>query len=80
MKNGSVLPGFVVREAATVVTLRNAAAQEFTFAHNDIAKREVLENVSLMPPSLAGNLGIEDFGSLLRYLEELAEKNAQKHP
>ena len=80
MKNGSVLPGFVVREAATVVTLRNAAAQEFTFAHSDIAKREVLENVSLMPPSLAGNLGIEDFGSLLRYLEELAEKNAQKHP
>ena len=79
MKNGSVLPGFVVREAATVVTLRNAAAQEFTFAHSDIAKREVLENVSLMPPGLAGNLGIEDFGSLLRYLEELAEKNAQKH-
>lgn len=80
MKNGSVLPGFVVREAATVVTLRNAAAQEFTIAHSDIAKREVLENVSLMPPGLVSNLGIEDFSSLLRYMEELAEKNSSKHP
>jgi putative heme-binding domain-containing protein len=78
MKNGTFLAGFVVREAATVVTVRNAAAQEFTFSKNEISKREVLENVSLMPPALVANLGIEEFGSLLRYLEELAEKNAPK--
>jgi putative heme-binding domain-containing protein len=80
MKDGSLLTGFVVREAAAVVTLRNAAAQEFAFSKNRIAKREVLENVSLMPPGLVASLSVEDFGSLLRYMEELADKNAQKHP
>ena len=80
MKDGSLLTGFVVREAAAVVTLRNAAAQEFAFPKNQIAKREVMESVSLMPPGLVANLGVEDFGSLLRYMEELAENNAPKHP
>jgi hypothetical protein len=80
MNDGRLVSGFVVREAAAVVTLRNAAAQEFTFAHRDITKREVLENVSLMPPGLASNLGVEDFSSLLRYMEELTEKNSQKQP
>jgi putative membrane-bound dehydrogenase-like protein len=80
LKDGRLSPGFVVREAASFVTLRNAAAQEFTYPKSEIAKREVLENVSLMPPSLAANLSVEEFGSLLRFLEELSEKNAQKHP
>jgi putative membrane-bound dehydrogenase-like protein len=79
-KDGSVLTGFVVREAATVVTLRTGAAQELTLAKSDITKREVLEAVSLMPPGLASNLGVEDFGSLLKYLEELTEKNSPKLP
>jgi putative heme-binding domain-containing protein len=80
MKGGALLPGFVVREAATLVTLRTAAAQEFTLLKSEIAKREVLENVSLMPPALVAGLSIDDFGSLLKYLEELAEKNGGKHP
>lgn len=78
LQDGSILTGFVVREAATVVTVRNAAAQEFSFPRSAITKRDVLENVSLMPPALVANLGIEEFGSLLRFLEELAEKNATK--
>ena len=80
MKDGGVQAGFVVREAASTVTFRNAAAQEFTVARTDIAKREVQDGVSLMPPALAANLSVEDFASLLRYIEELNEKNSPKAP
>jgi len=80
MKDGGVQAGFVVREAASAVTFRNAAAQEFTVARADIAKREVQDGVSLMPPALAANLSVEDFASLLRYIEELNEKNSPKAP
>jgi hypothetical protein len=38
----------------------------------DITKRETLENVSMMPPGLAGDLSVEDFASLLSYLENLS--------
>jgi hypothetical protein len=33
-----------------------------------------------MPPALAANLSVEDFASLLRYIEELNEKNTPKAP
>jgi hypothetical protein len=51
-------------------------SDSYNFPRSEILKREVLENVSLMPPGLVANLSVEDFGSLLRFLEELAEKNA----
>ena len=76
MKDGSVQAGFVVREAASTVTFRNGAAQEFSVARSDIAKRETQEGVSLMPPGLVAALSVEDFACLLRYLEELNEKFA----
>ena len=76
MKDGNVQAGFVVRETASSVTFRNAAAQELTVARTDIAKREVQDGVSLMPPGLVANLGIEDFAALLSYLEELNAKSA----
>lgn len=76
MKDGSVQAGFVVREAANTVTFRNLAALELTVNKSDIAKREVNETVSLMPPGLVASLSIEDLASLLRYLEELNEKNS----
>jgi 16S rRNA A1518/A1519 N6-dimethyltransferase RsmA/KsgA/DIM1 with predicted DNA glycosylase/AP lyase activity len=51
-----------------------------TLGKSDIAKREVLEAVSLMPPGLASNLSVDDFASLLKYLEELTDKNSPKLP
>lgn len=78
MKDGSVQAGFVVREAASTVTFRNAAAQEFRVARTDIVKREVQEGISLMPPGLVAGLSVEDFASLLRYLEELNERFGPK--
>ena len=80
LKDGEEHTGFVVREAANSVTFRNLAAQEFTLTKNSIAKREVKEGVSLMPPGLAANLSVEDLASLLRYLEELNEKKASSGP
>jgi putative membrane-bound dehydrogenase-like protein len=72
LKNGKQHTGFVVREAAFSVTFRTAAAQELTIPSAEIARREVLESVSLMPPGLAGSLSPEEFASLLTYLESLS--------
>jgi putative membrane-bound dehydrogenase-like protein len=76
LKNEEEHTGFVVREAAASVTFRNLAAQEITLNKSDIAKREVKEGVSLMPPGLAANLNVEDFAALLSYLEDLNAKNS----
>jgi putative membrane-bound dehydrogenase-like protein len=70
MKNGDEIEGFVVREAADVVTLRNVAAQEVQVKVADVAKREKLEK-SLMPEGLVAPLTVSDFASLLDYLERL---------
>ena len=65
--------GFVVQEASDAVTIRNATAQEIKIATGDIAKRDKLE-ISMMPPGLLANSTIEDFASLLDYLEQLAKQ------
>jgi putative heme-binding domain-containing protein len=49
-KDGEEYTGFVVREAASTVTFRNLAAQEITLDKSALAKRELKEGVSLMPP------------------------------
>jgi putative heme-binding domain-containing protein len=73
LKDGTVNMGFVTRESADKVTLRNVAAQEFTYALKDIAKRETLPT-SMMPVGLVNNLTVREFASLLDYLEALAKK------
>jgi putative membrane-bound dehydrogenase-like protein len=70
LKNGDEIEGFVVREAADVVTLRNVAAQEVQVKVADVAKREKLEK-SLMPEGLVAPLTVADLASLLDYLEKL---------
>jgi putative heme-binding domain-containing protein len=77
MNDGREHLGFVVREAAQLVTFRTIAAQEITVRRSDIKSREVREDVSLMPPGLAAALSVEDFASLVAYLEEL-NANANK--
>ena len=73
LKDGTVNMGFVVREGADKVTMRNVAAQESTYDVKDIAKRETLPN-SIMPPGLVNNLTVKEFAGLLDYLESLAAK------
>ena len=72
LKDGTVQIGFVVREAADSVTIRNVAAQEISIPTANIAHREKLGK-SLMPEGLVANLTIKDFASLLDYLEQLAK-------
>jgi putative heme-binding domain-containing protein len=73
LKNGDEHDGFVTLEAADKVTIRDTTSQEYTFATKDIVKRTKLEK-SLMPEGLAGGLTIQEFASLLDYLESLNPK------
>ncbi len=73
LKDGTVNAGFVVREGAEGITLRNVAAQEATYNVKDIAKRETLPT-SIMPPGLVSSLTVREFAGLLDYLESLAAK------
>ena len=73
LKDGEEHDGFVTKESAESVTIRNAAGQEIQIRVADIAKREK-RDTSMMPEGLAGNLSVADFASLLDYLEALAKK------
>ena len=57
---------------------RNLAAQEITLDKSALAKRELKEGVSLMPPGLVANLPVDDFAALLSFLEELNAKYSAK--
>jgi putative membrane-bound dehydrogenase-like protein len=71
MKDGTEADGFVVQEAADVVTIRNIAAQELKLPVKEIVRREKQER-SLMPEGLAAGLTVPELASLLAYLEGLA--------
>ena len=71
MKDGSVKMGFVTREAADVVAIRDIAGQQHEVKVADIAKREHLP-ISLMPPELMSGFTVRDLAGLLDYLESLS--------
>ncbi len=73
LKDGTINMGFVVREGADKVAMRNVAAQESTYDVKDIVKRETLPT-SIMPPGLVNNLTVKEFAGLLDYMESLAVK------
>ena len=73
MKDGNVQLGFVTEEAADKIVIRNIAAQEIIIDPKQIAKREKSDR-SLMPEGLAAGLTVQDFGSLIAYMEALAAK------
>ena len=73
LKDGSGQMGFVTNESGDKVTIRNIAAQEFTFKKSDIKDRTTLPT-SIMPVGLVGNLTVKEFASLLDYLEALSKK------
>ena len=67
------ITGIVTDESGDKVTMRNIAAQEFTYKKSDITQRDHIPG-SIMPPGLVNNLTIEEFASLLDYLESLSKK------
>ncbi len=76
MKDGSVKMGFVTREGAEVVAVRDITGQQQDVKVADIAKREHLP-ISLMPAGLMGGFSAKDFAGLLDYLEALAAGGSQ---
>ncbi len=73
LKDGNGQMGFVTNESGDKVTIRNIAAQEFTFKKSDIKDRTTLPT-SIMPIGLVGNLTVKELASLLDYLEALSKK------
>ena len=67
-KQGQMHIGFVTGDSAEKVTIRNVAGQATTISTDDIAERKELE-YSMMPEGLANSLSIEEFASLVSYLE-----------
>ncbi|MEO5961413.1 MAG: c-type cytochrome [Opitutaceae bacterium] len=72
MKSGATLMGFVTREGAETIAIRDIAGQQQEIRVADIAKREHLP-ISLMPPGLMTSFNVRDFASLLDYLQSLAD-------
>jgi putative heme-binding domain-containing protein len=70
MKNGSTITGFVTREGADAVSIRDIAGQATEIRLSDVAKREHLP-ISLMPAGLVGGFTVRDLAGLLDYLEAL---------
>jgi len=71
MDDGKSYTGFVTNEAADEITIRDAEGKEIKLAPAAIEER-AKQNISVMPEGLAKDLTIEEFASLLAYLESLA--------
>src|SRR5690606_13095902 len=60
--------GFVTKETADQVVLRNIAGEVSTVKKSDITSRKEMDT-SMMPAGLANSLSFEEFASLLAFLE-----------
>lgn len=68
LNDGSLILGFVSKESAGEIEVRDATGKPVTLKPADIKKRTESE-VSIMPPGLVNNLSVEDLAALLAYLE-----------
>ena len=73
LKDKNALMGFITKEGADEVRIRDVAAKEHTIAKSKIAGRKTLPT-SMMPPALMNNFTVKEFASLLDYLEQLSKK------
>ena len=64
--------GFITKEAADQVTLRDVTAREHTIKKSDIDERKTL-TTSIMPPDLMKAFTVKELASLLDYLEALSK-------
>ena len=72
LKDDTSVMGFITKEAADQVKIRDIAAQEHSIKKSDIKKR-VTVPTSIMPPGLMNAFSVKEFASLLDYLEALAK-------
>ena len=72
MRDGGSVVGFIVREAADALTVRNIAGQESRLPVTNITSRTQLP-ISLMPDGLTSGLTLNEFASLIDYLESLSK-------
>ncbi|HYG73583.1 MAG TPA: c-type cytochrome [Planctomycetota bacterium] len=70
MKDGKRYEGFVSKEAGEEVEIRNAAGEAQMLPLHEIEKRTELKT-SIMPSGIVDNLTVEEFASLLAYLESM---------
>ncbi len=68
MNDGTTHEGFVTRESGDEIELRNVAGIAITLPKKDISRRGTRET-SIMPEGLVANLSVEEFASLLAFLE-----------
>jgi len=68
--DGQVVIGFVTKELADKVTLRDAQAKEHQISKDDIEIRKVLKT-SVMPEGLMDKYSVSDLAAIIAYLESL---------
>ena len=68
-KDGKSYSGFVSKESATALEIRNIAGQVSMIKVEDIKERKELEN-SMMPEGLANALSYQEFASLITFLSQ----------
>ena len=72
-KGGKTMVGFITAESADALEMRDIAGQVHRFKKSDVTGRKELP-ISMMPPGLANALSIEEFSSLLSYLQGMKGK------
>ncbi len=71
MDSGKTLTGFITNEAADAITIRDNEGKEFTLPVKEIEER-AKSSVSVMPEGIVKDLTVDEFASLVAYLESLA--------
>ena len=67
-KDGKSHTGFISKSTAEEIEIRDIAGNVTKLKADDVKEQEELE-ISMMPPGLANPLSIEEFASLISYLE-----------
>ena len=75
-KEGDEHEGYVTRESADEIVLRDAGNQEVRIARSSVGARKQIG--SLMPAGLAGSLTHSEFRDLVRYLSELGKPDERR--
>jgi putative heme-binding domain-containing protein len=70
LKDGTATSGFVTARDERTIELRNVAGAIQKLSAADVTKEEVLKT-SMMPPGLVNSLTVQEFASLIDYLQSL---------
>ena len=70
MDSGKIFTGFVVRESAETVTIRQADGISRELIQDEIEER-VKQEVSMMPKGIVGNLTPQQLADIIAYLQTL---------